>query len=114
MPAVGPAPTPATCVPFMREYCAPSFQNVSFTMVLDPAYVNATLAAFLVTRGPVAYVGAGWASGQETWRPEFLWDVGVPQGLCAEVSPGVFSRPWTYGDAVIDCNTFVGSVPAQA
>jgi hypothetical protein len=109
---VGPAPTAATCAPFMREYCDARFQNVSFTMRLDTAAVNVTLAAFLVTRGPIAYVGFGWASGQETWRPEFLWDVGVPRGLCAEVAPGVFSRAWTHGNATVDCNTWTGTVPA--
>ena len=111
---VGPAPSAATCKPFMRQYCDPGFQNISFTMRLDTAAVNATLAAFLVTRGPVAYVGFGWASGQETWRPEFLWDVGEPRGLCAEIAPGVFSRAWTHGNATLDCNTFTGTVPARA
>jgi len=109
---VGPAPNAGTCTAFMTRYCAPEFQNISFTMALDVNSFNQTLAAFLIVRGPIAYIGFGWASGQETWRPEFLWDVGRPQGLCTVVAPGVFSRRWSYGDAVLDCNTWRGTVPA--
>jgi len=110
---VGPAPTAATCVDFMRRYCAPAFQDISFTMALDVGSFNQTMAAFLIVRGPIAYIGFGWSSGQERWRQEFLWDVGTPQGLCAEVSPGVFSRKWTYGNAVLDCLSWNGLVPVK-
>ncbi len=45
---VGPAPTAATCTTFMTQYCDPSFQNISFTMLLDDASLNQTMAGFLV------------------------------------------------------------------
>lgn len=112
---VGPAPSSATCLAFMRQYCMPAFQHtISITMRLDVGSLNQTLAAFLVVRGPNSFIGFGWASGQETWRPEFKWEVGVPLGDCNESPAGVFRRPWTYGEAVLDCNTWAGTVPAQA
>ena len=109
---VGPGPTSTTCSSFMEQYCALG-ERVSFTMQLDDGALNQTLAAFLVVRGPVAYIGYGWASGQERWRREFLWDVGEPQGSCAMTAPGVWSRPWSYGNASIDCNSWTGTVPAR-
>ena len=110
---VGPAPTRATCAAFRRRYCAPSFQNGSLTMALDVTSLTQTLAGFLIVRGPSAFLGFGWSSGQETWRPEFLWEVGEPQSLCAETSPGVFSRAWTYGDATLNCSDWTATVPAR-
>ena len=110
---VGPAPTAETCAAFMRQYCGFG-ETVSLTMLLDDSALNQTLAAFLVVRGPIAYIGYGWASGQERWRPEFTWEVGEPLGSCSEPTPGVFTRPWTFGEASIDCNTWEGKVPAAA
>ena len=69
------------------------------------------LAAFLIGRGPAAFVGYGWSGGGSIhvppWEP--MWDayeVGEPAGLCQEGAQGVFSREWTKGKATLDCNTW--------
>ena len=64
--------------------------------------VNAPLSQFL---------GFGWESDMKDWRPEFLWQVGEPQGPCVESPAGIFTRPWTYGDAVVNCNSWTAVVP---
>jgi hypothetical protein len=80
---------------------------------------NTTLAAFLITRPPFAYLGYSWqncgppnvvgrvpGTVRDFWQPMFDLDVGVPTGLCTETSAGVFSREWTKGRATLDCNLF--------
>ena len=71
---------------------------------------NATLAAFLVARSPLAYIGFEQNSGDGDWSPSFELDVGEPAGLCAETAPGVFERR-TKGVAALDCNTWTGALP---
>lgn len=101
------------CAAFMRERCVPAWQDRT---VMMPFYnnrnANQSLAAFLITRGPVAFVGSGWESGVAQWSPVFLYAVGGPKGLCLEESPGVFSRPWTSGTVSLDCNKWVAVIPA--
>lgn len=114
----GAAPIAGTCAPFMRAICNPAWQAVPATMQWPSAQQDKlpVLAAFLVTRGPYAYIGYGW-NGQSlpAWDP--LWDaydVGQPAagaaGLCAEGPAGVFSRQWTNGVAQLDCNTWTASL----
>ncbi len=74
---------------------------------------NESLAAFLVTRGPVAFIGQGWESGDDSWQPVFEVDVGVPTGACAEVAADVFSRAWSYGNATLDCARWEATIPAK-
>jgi hypothetical protein len=102
---VAPAPSSDNCAAYMREICAPGWQAVPMTMNWDGR--NTTLAAFLVGRGPVAYIGSGWNGGPLLrWDARFDLNVGEPTGLCAEAPAGVFSRAWTRGRAAIDCNAF--------
>lgn len=118
-----PGPTPATCLAWMRARCTAAYQAhpvlqqaVPNGVTYTPAQMNASLASFLVTRPPAAFWGFGWDGKPhdgENWLPQFLWDVGEPAGQCAEASAGVFTRAWSYGEASLDCNTFVGTVPAR-
>ena len=75
------------------------------------------LAAFLLVRGPYAWIGHGWF-GCATWdepvggpgqvyeRPAALDDdYGAPTQLCRQSSPGVFSRRFTRANVSYDCNT---------
>ena len=62
-------------------------------------------------RGPIGYIGYGWESGDEMWNNSFLMQPGSPVGNCVEVTPGVFSREWSEGTAVLDCNTFEAKLP---
>lgn len=102
---VGAGPNQQSCVQYMAERCTAAWQAVPWTLQWSPgAEANQTLAAFLIARGPVAYVGYGWNGGP---LPPFdpLWDldVGQPQGLCTQPSPGVFTRVWSNGVATLDC-----------
>ena len=81
-------------------------------MAWDPsaaAVHNQTLAAFLVARPPVAFLGGRLHDAD--WSPLFALDVGVPLGLCEEGPPGVFSRAWSKGTATLDCNTWTARLP---
>ena len=108
---VSAGPTAATCATWARARCTAEHQLTATTQAFDTAHVNQSIAAFLVVRPPIAFLGFGWESDMRDWRSEFLWQVGEPQGLCAEVAPSVFSRAWTYGNATLDCNSFTATVP---
>ncbi len=109
---IGGGPNATTCAAWMRLRCTPEWQARAVTQWCDVDNFNQSLASFLVTRPPVAFFGFGWPSDTTDWRPEFLWQVGTPMGVCAETAPGVFSRPWTHGAASLDCNSWEGIVPA--
>jgi len=108
---VGGGPSKASCASWMRARCTPAWQALARTQAADAANFNQSLASFLVTRGPVSFFGFGWESDMRNWRPEFLWPVGEPQGLCTEGPAGVFSRAWAYGTVKLDCNTWLAEVP---
>lgn len=97
------------CAPTMRRLCEPGMQAQSMFFRFDNS--NATLAAFLVARSPLAFIGFGQNSGDSNWSPLFELDVGTPMGLCGEGPTGVFSRTWSEGTAVLDCNTWTGTLP---
>jgi hypothetical protein len=98
---VAPPPSQANCLAFMTEVCAPEWQSVPMTLGWNR--LNTTLAAFLIGRGPVAYLGWGWNGGPlPPWDPLFDLDVGVPLGLC-QVAGSSFSRQWSKGSATLDC-----------
>ena len=108
--------TPTTCASFMRTFCAPEYQKRPMLMHMDvssPANANATLAAFLITRPPYAYVGFAWESNDSKFTPLFYLDVGEPAGgaLCSEGPPGVFSRLYTLGTPVLNCMSFEAQLP---
>ena len=46
------------------------------------------------------------------WDDRFLLQPGEPAGLCQEgPTEGVFSREWTNGQAVLNCNSWTASLP---
>ena len=97
----------------MRALCAPATQGAQMFMRTGGNWqsVNQTVAAFLITRPPVAFLGD--RIQDSSWNPIFALDVGEPAGgaLCTEGPPGVFSRAWTKGVATLDCNTWVADLP---
>lgn len=106
---VAPAPTASNCLAYMSELCAPQWQAVPMTMQWNGR--NETLAAFLIGRGPVAYLGWGWNGGPlPRWDAAFDMQVGTPLGLCSSASAGVFTRAWSAGRATLDCNTFTATL----
>lgn len=97
-----------TCATTMRALCDVGMQGRSaFMGYSGPARagpINQSLAAFLITRPPVAFFGSRWQDDQ--WDPLFNLDTGEPTGLCVEGPVGVFSRTWTRGSALLDCNAW--------
>ena len=98
----------AKCSAWMRNYCAPGMQGRGMFMGWDTRS-NATnhaqtMAAFLITRPPVAFIGSYMLRSIES--DLFNLDVGEPLGLCAEVTSGVFERKWSKGTATLDCHTY--------
>ena len=109
--AVAPAPTRATCVQYMQMVCDPTWQAVPMTMQWGQTDKTQILAAFLIGRGPYAYVGYGWNGGPlPAWDSMWDEDVGEPLGLCSSSAPGVFSRLYSKGNVSIDCNTWEGTL----
>ena len=111
-PPFVPSPTTA-CASWMRSQCAvPANES---TLVFPPAKDNMSMAAFLVARGPFAYIGASKATIENgtSSDPLFLLhrhDTGEPTGACTEAKKGVFSRAWSKGKAIVDCTTATGTL----
>ena len=101
----------AACAATMRAYCAPSMQGRGMFMGWSASTPNQTVAAFLIARPPIAFIGG--RLDDHDWHPLFDLDVGEPleRALCQETSDGVFSRRWTKGTARLDCNTFTAELP---
>ena len=79
---------------------------------------NQTLAAFLVVRPPIAYLGWGWESDDGKWLRDtvtgyepFFLQPGEPIGLCKTEGGGVFSRQFKNGKAALDCSDWTSSLP---
>eukprot|EP00912_Choanoflagellata_sp_UC4_P000213 UC4_evm3s135 len=100
-----------SCIEFMTNRCDPSFQERAISQGHEPKYSNQSIASFLITRPPIAFLGFGWESDDRMWDDQFYLQVGEPQGLCKIESPGVFSRQYTNGKATLDCNTFEANLP---
>lgn len=116
---VGGGPSKSTCAAFMRRVCTPDWQNVPWTMQWPSTDKVQALAAFLIARGPYAYVGHGWEGARlkrqlgafPSWDQMWDRDYGVPTGLCEEASSGVFQRLWTSGPVSLDCNSWTAALP---
>ena len=112
--APGPPSDPGACGDWMRLYCDPAKQGAPLMMAFSPGAANESVAAFLVVRPPTAYLGYGWYSDDTNWSPLFLLDAGEPTALCVEAPANVFSRAWTKGVAVLDCNRFEAALPFES
>lgn len=115
---VGGGPSKSTCAAFMRRTCTADWQNVPWTMQWPATDKAQALAAFLIARGPYAYVGHGWEGSRDgqlgafpSWDQMWDKDYGVPSGLCKQASPGVFQRLWTSGLVSLDCNSWTATLP---
>ena len=63
------------------------------------------------TRPPIGFFGYGGESDDKKWNDIFLLQAGTPKDICKQESDGVFSREWTNGKAVLDCNKWTASLP---
>mmetsp|Transcript_31425 Transcript_31425/g.82421 ORF Transcript_31425/g.82421 Transcript_31425/m.82421 type:complete len:456 (-) Transcript_31425:265-1632(-) len=100
-----------TCINFMQKLCASDAQSKPLMMGHNPKAANQSVAAFLIIRPPIAFLGWGWESDDRMWDDIFYLQVGTPTGACTEVKPGVFTRQWSAGIAKLDCNTFTADLP---
>lgn len=109
---VMPGPNSGDCGSVMDKICDPSWQDIPMTMQWDTNNREQTLAAFLIGRGPYAYVGYGWNGGPlPNWDSMWdMYDVGTPSNLCTQVSPGIYARNYTNGFAQLDCNTWTATL----
>jgi hypothetical protein len=114
---VNAGPTRGNCAGWMRTMCDPAYQGRAMLMQMDNAAANSnqTVAAFLITRPPHAYLGWGWESDDRNWNDIFYLQVGAPltggAGLCAEGPSGVFMRAYSAGTAMLDCNAWSAKLP---
>ena len=140
----------------MSARCSPAYQARAITQALDRGNINASIASFLITRPPFAWLGYGWESdmkcvlpllvlhspataalvtnpevpstalhtltfahtpallpplGPRDWTPEFMWQVGTPEGGCTDEGNGVFSRQWTAGKVSLNCSSYASIIP---
>ena len=117
------------CSKAMRSLCARQHEPRGMFMEYDtgwrePAgtnlYHNQTIAAFLVTRPALAFIGTSYYLNDANWNPLFAMDVGEPLEGCVEAHAagntptGVFSRKWTKGTVALDCNTYTASMPFES
>ena len=75
----------AGCAAFMRPRCAAEWQLRPFMQSFDRGAKNQSIASFLIARGPVAFLGSGWESGNDV-RGERAWRT------CASASADVADR----------------------
>jgi hypothetical protein len=108
---VAPGPSAGSCSQYMEMVCAPSWQLVPMTMQWG-SDKEQLLAAFLIGRGPYAYVGYGWTGGPiPAWDPIWdAYDVGTPSNLCTSNGNGVYGRNYTNGYATLDCNSWTATL----
>lgn len=114
-----------TCADDVRSLCNKTSlaQSVAMVYTFSPGCHGSTsnitdpdtdIAAFLLTRGPYAWLGHGWSGCSKVYEyPKGLHlDYGEPKGLCVEtkVGSGIFTREWTKSNVHMDCNTFKGTV----
>ncbi len=110
---VGGGVNKGNCAAFMNARCNSAYQQTSVTQSFDSGNAAQSVAGFLITRPPIAYIGFGWESDMRDWNPIFLSQVGEPSAICYQTSPGVFTRSWSYGNVTLDCNTWKATIPTQ-
>eukprot|EP00730_Choanoeca_flexa_P007323 TRINITY_DN12312_c0_g1_i6.p2 TRINITY_DN12312_c0_g1~~TRINITY_DN12312_c0_g1_i6.p2 ORF type:complete len:328 (+),score=59.23 TRINITY_DN12312_c0_g1_i6:2846-3829(+) len=117
-----------TCASYMRANCGPNtppqngtlffgFSRIEHHEQWPLPHPTEDIAAFLLTRGPYAYIGYGWvgcadSSGSMpfTKPPELMQEYGMPLGDCTETNPGVFQREYSRASVTLDCNQFKGHI----
>ena len=100
----------------MDNFCKPEMQQRPMMMPASSEeirHLNATIAAFLITRPPIGFIGWGWESDDRKWPQSGIFNLqaGTPTGLCKTEGPGVYSRAWTNGVARLDCNKGTSELP---
>lgn len=115
---------PAACEAWFRE-TAPGLADVPLYYPWSCPWCGPSehdsrtqdLAAFLLVRGPYAWIGSGWAGSCDGfmadpyWPPALDADAGTPlTPYFNETAPGVFNRSWTGVAVGFDCTSWEGSL----
>jgi hypothetical protein len=117
-----------TCAAYMRGMCAQakalpkrpllfqgpcgeSEKNGAVHCHQSPNHANQSVAAFLIVRPALAWIGDGWESDDVTWNAAYLLQPGTPVGDCKEGPLAVFTREWSNGVARLDCNVWSAELP---
>ena len=116
--------TSTSCGDYVRGMCALAKAQPKHTLLMSGPcgesskngqircpHTNQTVAAFLIVRPELAWLGDGWESDDATWNPMYKLQPGVPEGACVESKPGVFSRKWSNGEVQLDCNEWSAELP---
>jgi len=120
----GPLVKQNNCANDLRRLCASNspaqtrFMMYAFTpgqCNMNPDHLpefEQDLANFLLARGPYGALGHGWlgCSRQYVFPSALNLDYGEPQGLCSEISNGVFRRNWSKATVEMDCNTWTPKI----
>lgn len=115
-----PLVTKANCADALRRLCNETSPAQTRAMMYglsgepetrSPNLIN-DLANFLLIRGPYGYLGWAWkgCSRNYYFPPEFNVDYGEPKSLCAETSPGIFTREFSKSTVTMDCNNYIGKI----
>jgi len=118
-----PLVTQQSCAARLRELCSEKSPSQSRFMMysfspggchgdLSLPQFEQDLANFLLIRGPYAALGHGWHGCSKKYpRPAALdGDYGQPEGLCKEVSSGVFRRKYTKATVEMNCNNYKATI----
>ena len=116
----------STCAAYVRGMCSTTRSEPQRPLLMQGPcgesekngqvhcnHVNQTVAAFLIVRPSLAWLGNGWESDDAVWNAAYLLQPGEPVGDCEEEAgaAGVFSRRWSNGVAKLDCNTWSAVLP---
>jgi hypothetical protein len=99
------------CNSFISARCNAASQQTTMTQTFDWYNANQSIAAFLIVRPPIAFLGWGFPSNVNNWHPSFLYNVGEPLGICYSPAPNIYTRAWTYGNVTMNCATFTATIP---
>jgi hypothetical protein len=110
--------SPRTCAAFFRNNGTSWFVDKAMVWVVNEKNRTSVteqndIAAFLLVRGPFAWLGNGWegcpAAGPSPLPADVALDFGVPLGNLTEPLAGVFRREWEKATVEFDCNAYKSS-----
>lgn len=97
------------------QHCAYMHEVFNATQRPLPA-VNEDLAAFLIARGPYAWLGYAWVGCITNYEFPDAWTVDYGEPLTSyfnKTAPSVYSREYTKATATFDCVAWKGTVTVK-
>ena len=115
---VPPQPTNGTCAGYLRAKCGNSSwggQRWAMMMSPEPGSERQAVAAFMLLRGPYAWLGRGWLGGdvdESLVAPDLhSLDPGTPLGPCkpSDGSGEVYTRQFTRMTVSLNCSSWMAT-----